>query len=153
DISCAALSASARARRNTSAKVATPAAQVGQPRSAPSADAVSSATAITTIPPATILASFDNGGTGTSAFIGCFKPSRCDQYKATKVTTIAMIEGSRNRWNHSPRPGICPPNTTRLAGFDTGSTKLAAFAISAQANRCGSGFSSLAALAAASTAG
>ena len=49
--------------------------------------------------------------------------------------------------------GIRLAYTTRLAGFETGSTKLAALAISAQANKCGKGRLSWAVLAAASTAG
>ena len=48
-------------------------------------------------------------------------------------------EGTPKDKSHCPRGGIPWWNTTRLAGFEIGSTKEAAFAMSAQTNRYGSG--------------
>ena len=52
---------------------------------------------------------------------------------------IAATEGSAKIRSQSASGGICWPNTTRLAGLDIGSTKLAAFAMNAQMKRYGSG--------------
>src|SRR6202140_5692607 len=62
------------------------------------------------------------------------------------------MDGSTKVRSHSDSGGICVPNTTRLAGLEIGSTKLAALAMKAQMNRYGSG-STLAARVAAYTAG
>src|SRR5207237_8484496 len=51
------------------------------------------------------------------------------------VTTIDATEGRANWRSHSVRCGIRSPNTTRLAGFEIGSTKLAALATKAQTHR------------------
>ena len=52
---------------------------------------------------------------------------------------IDASDGAPNDANHAPSGGICPPYSTRLAGLEIGRTKLAALAISAQANSNGSG--------------
>ena len=45
---------------------------------------------------------------------------------------MAVIEGKVNWRSHSVRCGMRAPNTTRLAGLEIGSTKLAALAMNAQ---------------------
>ncbi len=64
---------------------------------------------------------------------------RSAQYSMPKVTVIASSEGSAKAAIHAPSVGMVPPYSTRLAGLEIGSTKLAALAISAQANSIGSG--------------
>ena len=44
-------------------------------------------------------------------------------------------DGSANRRSHVPSGGMFCANTTRFAGFEIGSTKLAALAMKAQMNR------------------
>jgi hypothetical protein len=77
---------------------------------------------------------------------------RSAQRSIAKVTAMAASEGRAKEPNHCPSGGIAPPYSTRLAGLEMGSTKLAALATSAQANSAGRG-SALALRAAAKTAG
>ncbi len=69
----------------------------------------------------------------------------------TWLQSMPARAGGR-RASQCPKGGSCRSNTTRLAGFEMGRTKLAALAISAHASRCGRG-STLARRSAASTAG
>jgi hypothetical protein len=52
---------------------------------------------------------------------------------------MEAAEGRRKIRNHIPSGGMCWLKTTRLAGLEIGKTKLAAFAINAQANKYGLG--------------
>src|SRR6187402_3443770 len=61
-------------------------------------------------------------------------------------------EGTMNRPIHRDNAGVWLPYRTRLAGFEIGKTKLAAFAMNAHTNNKGKGFVS-AFFAAAKTAG
>ncbi len=48
---------------------------------------------------------------------------------------MASTDGRVKVASQRPSGGMCSANTTRLAGFEIGSTKLAALAMKAQMNR------------------
>ena len=55
------------------------------------------------------------------------------------MATIEITEATPNSPSHVNRTGIRCPKTTRFAGLEMGSTKLAAFAMNAQMKRKGKG--------------
>ncbi len=74
-----------------------------------------------------------SGGTGTSGSMRSASAWRCVQYRTAKVMTMATTDGSVKRASQPASGGIRSPNSTRLAGFEIGRTKLAALAMNAQA--------------------
>ncbi len=77
----------------------------------------------------------DSTGTSDTVSTRGVSSARNSSASAPQVTTMAASDGSANARSHASSGGMCSPNTTRLAGFEIGNTKLAALAISAQANR------------------
>ena len=55
--------------------------------------------------------------------------------RVRKVATMARIDGTVNSASQRLSSGMCSAKTTRLAGLEIGSTKLAALAMKAQENR------------------
>ena len=80
-----------------------------------------------------------SGAMSSTAATAASSSRRCVSRSTTYVATIATTDGSAKMRSHSDSGGICVPNTTRLAGLEIGSTKLAALAMNAQMNRYGSG--------------
>src|ERR1700727_2909531 len=76
--------------------------------------------------------------TGSSASAACSR--RCFReanLKTKNVAAIEAIDGIRKVRSQVSRGGRCPSKTTIFAGLEIGRTKLAAFAIKAQANKYG----------------
>ena len=77
----------------------------------------------------------DSAGTSDTVSTRGVSSTRNSSASAPQVTTMAASDGSANARNQASSGGMCSPKTTRLAGLEIGSTKLAALAISAHANR------------------
>ncbi len=108
---------------------------VGAPSGKPRADAASIASTTPAMPTAASRPVPDNAGTCGSDSTGAASSPRKTSASSAHVTTTDAMDGSANARNQANSGGMCSPNTTRLAGFEIGSTKLAAFAMNAQANR------------------
>jgi hypothetical protein len=77
----------------------------------------------------------DRRGTCDPSSTAPARSARKTRISKPQVTTMAAIDGSPKRPSQDSSGGMCSPNTTRLAGLEIGSTKLAALAMNAQANR------------------
>jgi len=102
----------------------------------PNADAVRSTTAVVAIPSAASLppnvseGQFLDGGD-----VRIKRPPLCQAQRGVGRQDRGDGKGRQSGAATPITPGICAPNTTRLAGLEIGSTKLAALAMNAQMKR------------------
>src|SRR6201996_8354433 len=123
----------------TTAVITSAARHVGSPKSFLSAEAVRSTAIIRARPARTSLPFALSSTSSTSQSILLQRSSRNRKRRTKKIATIESRDGTQKSASHVPSGGIPVWKTTRFAGFEIGSTKLAAFAIKAQTNRYGSG--------------
>jgi hypothetical protein len=132
EICIASFGADARAAIST---VTIAAMHVGRPRSSPKADASANIKAVATIPHAARTPNADSSGRTLASATAPRRLVLETHAKTTKVTKIETTDGNAKACSHGRSGGSDLPYTTRFAGFDIGSTKLAALAMNAQANR------------------
>ena len=119
--------------------VASPARNVGRPSGQLRPDATSSTIAVAAMPPAASRPPSDNMGTCMFREMSPARSARCMNRRVKNVIRTDRTDAIPNSASHLPSDGICAPYTTRLAGFEIGSTKLAALAMKAQTKRYGRG--------------
>ena len=119
----------------TTAVISSAAKHVGKPRSFFIAEAVSRTAIISASPASTSLPFPLSFASSTSHSILSQSSSRNRIRSTANVTTIDSSDGTPKSASHRPSGGIPLWKTTRFAGFEIGSTKLAAFAISAHTNK------------------
>src|ERR1039458_2260274 len=139
DTPFATLSGMLRSRHATKAIAQTAAKQVGAPSESPRAEDETSAAAAMASPTKASFPSVESNTRVTSPCISPLSSLRESHLKHRNVSTMEAPEGSRKMCNHIPSGGMCCPKTTRLAGLEIGKTKLAAFAMNAQASKYGLG--------------
>ena len=142
----------ARSRIATHATVTTPASAVGNPSGRSATDTAISATAVVAMPASAMRPPRVSGCTGSADSQWPDSARRCTIRSITNVQTIDATDGAAKCASQTPSAGMCAPYSTRFAGFEIGSTKLAALATSAQLYNSGIG-SAFARRAAARTAG
>src|ERR1700761_6420620 len=123
----------------TTAVITTAARHVGSPRSFFIAEAASSTAIISASPASTSLPLLLSFTSSTSHSMLLERSSRKRIRMTTYVATIDSSDGTPKSAIQRASGGIPVWKTTRFAGFEIGNTKLAAFAINAQANKYGSG--------------
>lgn len=141
-----------RSLTSTHATVTIPAAAVGNPSGRSSADTVISTAAVIAMPASAIRPPPVSGRVGKPD--SQRPPSAC-RWVIRSIRNVHAIDATDGiaKWaSHTPSDGMRAPYSTRFAGFEIGSTKLAAFATNAQMYSSGSG-SAFARRAAAMTAG